>query len=638
MRLKSTGIKSPADAGDGLNRLAASSAGVAVFEGREHRLRLINGAWRALFGFRGASGERLREVSAGKIASAVLGRLDRVFDAGHSDHFQELSFQADPHGRALERFYRGVIAPVRSTAGPVRGVMLVCCEVTDDVLARRLAADPRSLVWSGLADDGTDYVNARGIAYTGDEAATSWQRIIHRDELDDCAHARDAAIRGEPTSEIEVRIRRGDGAYRWHRLRFVAVRSEPAPARWFGIAVDHDEAHEAVVELALSREREQAAEANARQANRLKELFLASASHELRAPITTMLLWEKVMRDDPDDGEIRVRALDAIRQSAMTQAQLVADLLDVARAVSGKLRVDLRAVQIGHILIEAIEAAEPLAAARQQSLVRHIDDGLGQVAGDAHRLRQIFDNLLANAVKFTEKHGRIGVFARRENTKIVIEFSDTGRGITPDFLPHVFEPFSQADDAMTRSGGGLGLGLAIAHQLAGSHGGTLVADSLGEDRGATFTVTLPALAQQPRTAKPSLPAPRLSGMQLLIVDDDPRVRDALQLLLERAGAVVVTAASADAGLGEMERSLPDVVLSDIAMPGEDGYSFVRRLRQAQGKASSVPAVAITAHVTDGDRKRALEAGFDFYLTKPLNIDHLISTIARLVDSRRAPRE
>ena len=612
----------------GLAAVTSAALPIAVFEGREHRLRLVNRAWQAQVGVGGAVGEPLRD-------RGLLGWLARVFDAGEPAPFAELALPTERPAGALERCYSGVITPVR-TPGGLGSVLVTCAEVTDDVLGRRLLAEPGALIWSGTAPDRCDHVHRGWIAYTG-SLATNDEGVIHTGDLARCAAIRAEVIAGRDGSEIDVRIRRADDSFRWHRVRFVADRSARGPARWFGVAVDHHEAHELAVELARSQEREAEAVADARRATRRKNLFLASASHELRAPITTMLLWEKVMRDDPTDPELRLRALDAIRQSAMTQNQLVADLLDVARSASNKFHVELRPVEIGQILVEAIDAAEPIAAARQQRLVRHLDDELGQVRGDRHRLRQIFDNLLANAVKFTEPHGRIGVSARIDAEHVVIEVSDTGRGITPEFLPHVFEPFSQAEDPMTRSGGGLGLGLAISHQLASSHGGTLTADSLGEDRGATFTVTLPVAKREPSPARTPPPAPRLGGLQLLVIDDDARVRDALQLLLERSGAVVATAESAAAGRGAMARTLPDVVLSDLAMPGEDGYSFVRQMRAASAT-RSVPAVAITAHVTDGDRQRAIAAGFDQYFTKPLNIDQLISAIAVLVQSRRARAE
>ncbi len=603
---------------------------IAVFEGRDHRLRLANHAWRPL-GIEGVVGEPIQE-------RGLRARLDRAFEAEVSDHFAELKLPSGPAGGELERFYAGVISPMRSERGGSRGVIVACSEVTDEVLARRLVADPRAMVWSGLGSDPPDYVNRCGLAYTAATAA-SWQGVVHRDDLAPTTQATASAVDGRD-AEVDVRIRRRDGSYRWHRVRFVAIRSERAATRWFGVAVEFHDAHELAVELAVSRKREAEAQASARRAKRHKELFLASASHELRAPITTMLLWEKVMRDAPTDPELRSRALDAIRQSAMTQSQLVADLLDVARSASGKFHVELRPIEIGPILDDALDASEPLAAGKHQHLVRHIDKGLGQVCGDPHRLRQILDNLLANAIKFTEPHGRIGVFARCDGANVVIELSDTGRGISPEFLPHVFEPFSQADDGMTRSGGGLGLGLAISHQLVGAHGGTLTADSLGEAQGATFTLSLPVAAPVPVAERPPPRAAGLGGVQLLVVDDDARVRDALQLLLERAGAVVVTADSADAARAAMARALPDAVLSDLAMPGEDGYSFVRGMRQ-QPATRALPAVAITAHVTEGDRQRALTAGFDLYFTKPLNIDHLISKLAVLVEtgrpSARGPR-
>lgn len=363
----------------------------------------------------------------------------------------------------------------------------------------------------------------------------------------------------------------------------------------------------------------------------VRDQFFAIVSHELRAPITAILIWEQVLRDDRLDPAMRTRALDAIHDSATQQGQLVADLLDISRAMSGKLHVDLRVLAVDRVVTAAIRAAEAAAGLKHQQLVYRSCEDLGQIAGDANRLAQILGNLLSNAVKHTDEHGRIIVSTRRTTSSIVIEISDTGRGITAEFLPRVFDPFSQADDGALD---GLGLGLAIAHELVIAHGGTLTAASPGAGRGATFTLTLPlADDQRPTPPEPS-PAARLSGIRLLVVDDDRRVLDALQVLLEQSGAVVVTADSAAAGIGAIAKAMPDAILSDIAMPGEDGYAFVRRVRRLRG-AMHLPAIAITAHASDADRARALASGFDLYLTKPLRVDHLISEVVRLVDSARS---
>ncbi|MEJ7600692.1 MAG: hybrid sensor histidine kinase/response regulator [Kofleriaceae bacterium] len=369
---------------------------------------------------------------------------------------------------------------------------------------------------------------------------------------------------------------------------------------------------------------------DARSSGDVRDQFFAIVSHELRAPITAILIWERILRDDRLDLVMRRRALDAIHDSATQQAQLVADLLDISRAMSGKLHVDLRVLAIDRLVTGAIHAAQAAALAKHQDLIYRGCEQLALVRGDANRLGQILGNVLSNAVRHTGEHGTIIVTTRNTSGSVVIEISDTGRGITSEFLPHVFDPFSQAE-----GGGldGLGLGLAIAHQLVSAHRGSLTASSAGAGQGATFTLTLPRTTQLlPAAETPA--AERLSGIRLLVVDDDRRVLEALQVLLEQSGAVVDIADSAAAGIGALSQAMPDAILSDLAMPGEDGYAFVDRARRIRG-AGKIPAIAITAHASEADRTRALASGFDLYLTKPLRVDRLISEVVRLVDSARA---
>ena len=371
-------------------------------------------------------------------------------------------------------------------------------------------------------------------------------------------------------------------------------------------------------------ERERLALDEARRANRMRDQFLAMIAHELRSPMAAILLWEQVLRNEGIDAETRVRALDAIHESATGQALLVADLLDVSRATNGKLHIDRRSTDIARVLSLAIENARPVANARDLEIVSHLEPNLGAVLGDSRRLRQVFDNLLSNAIKCTPK-GRITVYARQAEGSITIDVHDTGRGISHEFLPHVFEPFRQGDESEPD---GLGLGLAIARQLVELHGGMLSASSEGLGRGTTFTVTLPHIVA--RVQDETLAMPTITGIRVLVVDDDPKILEAIEILLRSVGAVVCAELTAAAAYAALQRGNIDVVLSDIAMPGEDGYHFVRRIRRTNGTMRSVPAIAITAHASEQDRQRALDAGFDRYLTKPLDVGLLVSNIAQLV--------
>ena len=398
------------------------------------------------------------------------------------------------------------------------------------------------------------------------------------------------------------------------------------------MATEHHDELVAQTERAELISSAHAARVDAEQANRLKDQFLAAVSHELRAPMTTMLLWAKILGDDTSDAATRAQALAAIQQSATAQSRLVGDLLDVARGISGKLYVDLRSVDIARICTEALAAISHLAAAKQLRLVSSGCASPWDVRGDEARLRQVIDNLLSNAVKFTEAGGTVSLSLHRKGRRVCIEITDTGCGITPEFLPHIFEVFSQTDDVLTRERGGLGLGLAIAKQLVELHDGTVTGASDGHGRGATFSVVLPAAAASRVTSPPVGAAltPGLAGVRVLVVDDDPRVRDALAHLLVRAGAAVDAAGSSAEARERIRVKVPSVIVCDIAMPGEDGYSFVRSLR---GGGSAVPVIALTAHAREADATRALAAGFDRHLAKPIDFDVLVASVHELLVAR-----
>ncbi len=372
--------------------------------------------------------------------------------------------------------------------------------------------------------------------------------------------------------------------------------------------------------------RDRTALAEARLANRQKDQFIATVSHELRAPLAAMLLWEKVLRDEALDAATRMKALDAIHESATSQSQLVADLLDVSRAINGKLHIDKSPVALEELLEAVVNASRPSAEQRQVQVTCETSHAAHHVLGDVNRLRQVFANLVTNAIKCTNAGGKVTLRSVQREGMVEVSVEDTGVGIAPEVLPHLFEPFRQVSPARN---GGLGLGLGIAAQLVMLHGGTIVASSAGLAKGATFRVTLPLASSRGAHVTPPC-RPRLGGVHVLVVDDDRRIVEALQLLLERAGAVVETAGSADAGVGAVERAMHDVVLSDLAMPDGDGCSMIRRIRERESGVRRVPAVAMTAHVADANRQDALDAGFDRYITKPLDMDQLITTIARLV--------
>jgi PAS domain S-box-containing protein len=381
----------------------------------------------------------------------------------------------------------------------------------------------------------------------------------------------------------------------------------------------------------------------AREASRLKDEFLATVSHELRTPLTAIVGWMQLLRAKQVDAETAERALDTVERNARSQAQLINDLLDVSRIVTGKLHLDARPLAVGAVVDGAITSVRPAADAKRIEIRAALDPGLPEVHGDRDRLQQVFWNLLSNAVKFTPEGGRIGVAVRARGASVEIEVSDTGQGIPEKFLPHVFDRFRQADQSTTRAYGGLGLGLSIVRHLVELHGGTVRADSEGEGRGATFAVTLPVV-RAPRGGGPDAtalppagfePAPngnaiRLDGLKVLVVDDEEDTRELLAFGLSSCGARVSSAASADAALKALAEELPEVLISDIGMPGADGYELIRRVRSLPaGRGGETPAVALTAYARTEDRQRALKAGYQLHVAKPVAMDELVAAVSSL---------
>ena len=383
----------------------------------------------------------------------------------------------------------------------------------------------------------------------------------------------------------------------------------------------------------------------AEEANRVKDEFLATISHELRTPLTAMLGWVQMLRAGRLGPERQQRAYETIERNARAQAQLVEDLLDVSRISSGKLRLERAPVHLEEVVRAATDSVMPAADAKGLSLETSIDGDLDPVMGDPNRLQQIIWNLLSNAVKFTPSGGRVRVSLRRNDGHAVITVTDTGAGIPPDFLPHVFERFRQADVGSTRRFGGLGLGLAIVKHLVEMHGGTIEALSAGEGKGATFRVQLPLSAEDGRAERASGGAgdveelacpPQLSGLRVLLVEDEVDVRELVAALLQRCGARVVEAASTAEALEALRRERPDVLISDIGMPGEDGYALIRKVRALPPEEGGrVLAVAMTAYARREDRTRALLAGFQMHVPKPIEPGELLATLASLADRARA---
>jgi PAS domain S-box-containing protein len=395
---------------------------------------------------------------------------------------------------------------------------------------------------------------------------------------------------------------------------------------------------ERLTQTLLEREREKRAEAEL--LNRSKDQFLATLSHELRTPLNAIYGWARMLERGSLDAEAVARAAQVIVRNTSAQVRLIDDLLDLSRVTAGKMRLDVRPMNVAAVLEAALETVQPAAAAKGIRLESVLDPRTGPIMGDPDRLQQVAWNLLVNAVKFTSKGGRVQVHLRRVNSHIEIAVSDTGEGIDPARIPQIFEPFRQVDVGPTRRHAGLGLGLALVRHLVELHGGRVTATSEGEGHGATFKVTLPVAVIQP--APIPLPAATESGggaeksvslrdIRLLVVDDDPEGLELASLVLVNAGAEVRTAASVADAMATLEGWAPDVLVTDLEMPGEDGFSLLSRARRATTAGGRrLPALALTAYGRSDDRVRVLAAGFNLHLAKPADPAELVLSVASLV--------
>lgn len=385
--------------------------------------------------------------------------------------------------------------------------------------------------------------------------------------------------------------------------------------------------------LEEERERLLAQEKSARDAaevaNRSKDEFLATLSHELRTPLTPILGWSKVLRTQDLSQDRLQQALETIEENAKRQAQLVDDLLDLARIVRGKMTLNFASVSLLEVLVAALETVRLAAEAKSIRIETNLDATLPPVMGDAGRLQQVVWNLLSNAIKFTPVEGRITVSLSKVDRSAQIQISDTGQGINPEFLPFVFDRFRQEDSSITRQFGGLGLGLSLCRQLVEAHGGTIKAESAGIGQGSTFTAQIPLMPNSvPRTTQiREAFKPSLQGVRVLIVEDDLSTLQFLAFIIEQQGAIVTPASSAQAALEEFKRSQFDILISDIGMQGMDGFALLHHIRAF---AEEIPAIALTAYATQHNREQALEIGFNEHLAKPIEPEKLIHAIVTVL--------
>ncbi len=603
---------------------------------------------------------------------AILARLR----AGKRiEHYETIRVAKD--GKLLDVSL--TVSPIKGPNGETVGASKIARDITEQKQARRaldeasarlkLALDAARLGdWSW--DARTDMVTLSetaallfGIPPGPHMTWTQMNDLLHPDDREHARLAVEVALANHSDYDIEYRVKRDDNTEVWVSSKGRGIYADDGTtAGMLGFLQDislrkknEDTLRQQAEALLTLNETAQMARAEAEQAaaqnerlyrqaeesSRLKEEFLATISHELRTPLSAILGWTRMLRMGQLSVEDSAKALDTIERNARAQAQLVDDLLDVSRIITGKLRMDVRPADPNSFIDAAVEAVTPAAEAKGVRVQKIVDTGAVSIPGDPVRLQQVVWNLLSNAIKFTPRGGRVQIYSQRVNSHLEIVVSDSGQGISPDFLPYVFDRFRQADQKTSRQHGGMGLGLAIVRHLVEMHGGSVRASSEGDGKGATFTVMLPISpvyqvdssgSRVHPAARDLLPpndiTDRLDGLRILVVDDEADTRELLKQGLEYCGAKVKVVGSADEALGELKTALPDILISDIGMPGSDGYDLIRAIRGLPAaNGGKIAAIALTAYTRIEDRLHALRAGYDMHVPKPVELAELVAVAA-----------
>jgi PAS domain S-box-containing protein len=516
---------------------------------------------------------------------------------------------------------------------------------------RHLANAMPQIVWISNADGSLDFINDRWTEYTGIDREQSRDRALREEAIvpEDRESLHAEFLRAQETRapyQSQFRLIQPDGSLRYFLTRATPIQDDRGQIRkWYGTSTDITELKQLEAERSRLLAQEQAAREAAETANRLKDEFLAVLSHELRSPLNPILGWTRLLQTGKINPTRQAEALATIERNAVLQTQLIEDLLDISRIMQGKLSLTTAPVNLTLTIAAALETVSLAAEAKQIEIQLDLAEEIPPVVGDAARLQQVLWNLLANAVKFTPNGGRVTIQLLQLERTARIRVADTGKGINPEFLPHVFDYFRQEDGSTTRKFGGLGLGLAIVRQIVEMHGGTVTAESPGEGQGSAFTITLPLIAgTAPVSAR--IPAPSgsreasemeksslsglLAGLRILVVDDDCDTLELQALVLEQSGADVKAVASGAEALQVLEQFVPDLLVSDIGMAGMDGYMLIQQVRsRSPDRGGTIRAIALTAYAGDFDRHRAIESGFEAHVTKPVEPERLVKKIAQL---------
>ncbi len=464
-----------------------------------------------------------------------------------------------------------------------------------------------------------------------------WQVVHDPEELPKVMERWKASIATGQPFDMTFPLKGLDGLFRPFLTRVMPFHNKKGELRfWFGTNTDISEQRHLMQERQRLLESERAARSAAERASFLKDEFLATLSHELRTPLNAIMGWTQLLRVATDENAIQ-EAVETIERNARAQTRIIEDLLEMSRIISGKTRLDVQPTDLGAVIDAAVESLVPAAEARQIRIAKLVDP-IDPIMADPARLQQVLWNLIGNSIKFTPKGGHVNIVVHRVNSHVEIVVSDNGQGIAPQFLPFIFDRFRQQESSLTRHQGGLGLGLSIVKSLVELHGGSIRAESPGLNQGATFTVTLP-LTVLKRKSDERHPVGHdgagstidvtLEGVRVLVIDDDRDSLDLVRRLLMGRKAEVLLASSAEEGLRMVDREKPDVIISDIGMPDKDGLEMMRELRARAAKNSKIPALALTAFARSEDRTRAMLAGYQVHLSKPVEAQELIATVASL---------
>jgi PAS domain S-box-containing protein len=610
----------------------------------ESRFVHVNRQFEELFGFKNEEmrGKSVYDLFPPEIAATFASNNRQVIERRAPVEFEETVPHPDgPHT------YTSIKAPVFDAAGLPSGIVGISTDVSerkraeeairfqahllDTVEQAVIATDPGGTIiyWNRFAESLYGWPAAEAVGRNIMEVTPALTTF------EQAAEIMSFLSEGRAWSG-EFVVRRRDGTTFPAMVTDTPIHdAEGTMIGMVGVSVDNTERKR--LEQELRARAEELAEAN-----RLKDEFLATLSHELRTPLTAVLGWARMLCEGELDEATRAHALEVIMRNAEAQRHLIDEILDVSRIITGKLRIDVRLIELLPVVQAAVETVRPAADARKIQIEMKFDPEANLISGDPERLQQVVWNLLSNAVKFTPQGGRVRARLERVGSHVCITVSDTGQGISPDFLPYVFDRFRQGDQSAARAHSGLGLGLAVVRHLVELHGGTVAARSEGAQKGATFIVKLPLGIPAEETRAPQRAPERtddeaqsggaveLDGVRVLIVDDEADARELISAILRGRGAEVTGVESAAEGLKALERARPDVLIADIGMPGEDGYALMRKVRGLDaGRGGLTPAIALTAYVGEDDRARALDAGFNLHLTKPVDAATLTRSLVSL---------